>query len=204
MVWILCLAYAQNVSFSVVSRSRNRNNLIYHLFAATISNTVWFVTFRALVTANMNFKLFVPYTIGTVAGSLSGVQISMWIEAWLHAASDSHIVSVLTRDDLENSLAPINQRLIRLEGRIVQVYSRTIRKLRSQRQWIEATFAMQQKLTGLFEPITVKQAETAFEERARIVRELSPKVSFRRPVKRPSRKWINFERAGQLRLGWEE
>lgn len=88
---MLGLAFAQNVSFSIVSRSRNRNSLTYHLFAATASNTVWFLTFRQLVQADMTFVLFVPYTIGTVAGSLTGVKISMWIERLIGAESDAHL-----------------------------------------------------------------------------------------------------------------
>ena len=37
--------------------------------------------------------LFVPYTIGTVSGSVAGVKISQWIEKILHAESDSHLKS---------------------------------------------------------------------------------------------------------------
>jgi hypothetical protein len=39
----------------------------------------------------MNLLLFVPYTIGTVGGSVTGVKISQWIEKILHAESDSHL-----------------------------------------------------------------------------------------------------------------
>ena len=88
---LLALAFAQNVSFSIVSRSRNRSNLTYHMIAAVFSNGIWFLTFRQLVTANMNLALFVPYTIGTVAGSVFGMKVSMWIEGLLGATSDSHI-----------------------------------------------------------------------------------------------------------------
>ena len=88
---ILLLAFAQNVSFSIVSRSRNRSNLRYHLIASVFSNGVWFLTFRQLVTADMSLLLFVPYTAGTVCGSLFGVKVSMTIERWLGAASDSHL-----------------------------------------------------------------------------------------------------------------
>lgn len=93
LIKILILAYIQNVSFSVVSRSRNRNNLRYHLVAATFSNTIWFLTFRELILADMNWMLFVPYVLGTVAGSLSGVKLSMIIEKWLGAYSDDHLKS---------------------------------------------------------------------------------------------------------------
>lgn len=88
---ILVLAYIQSISFSIVSRSRNRNNLTYHLIAAIFSNTIWFLTFRELVVSNMNWILFIPYVLGTVVGSLSGVKISMFIEKWLNAYSDDHI-----------------------------------------------------------------------------------------------------------------
>jgi uncharacterized membrane protein YfcA len=85
------LAFAQNVTFSLVSRSRNRSSTTYHIIAALLSNTVWFLTFRYLVTANMTWDLFLPYTVGTVTGSVFGVKISMIIERWLGARSDSHI-----------------------------------------------------------------------------------------------------------------
>jgi len=88
---ILLLAFIQNVSFSIVSRSRNRDNMTYHLFAATASNVVWFLTMRELVLSEMTVWLLAPYTIGTVVGSLTGVKISMWIEKLLNARSDSHL-----------------------------------------------------------------------------------------------------------------
>jgi uncharacterized membrane protein YfcA len=88
---ILVLAYLQNVSFSIVSRARNRNSWKYHLFAAAGSNTIWFLTFRQLVLAEMSFLLFVPYTVGTVVGSLTGAWLSMRVERWLGATSDDHV-----------------------------------------------------------------------------------------------------------------
>lgn len=91
MGWILLLAFLQNVTFSIVSRSRNRDNFAYHTIAAIGSNLVWFVTFRELVLSEMNLILAIPYTAGTVAGSLLGAKISMRIERWLGAASDAHL-----------------------------------------------------------------------------------------------------------------
>ena len=88
---IVLLSFAQNIAFSLVSRARNRNNFWYHLIAAVFSNIVWFLTFRVLVTQNMTWSLLVPYTIGTVSGSLFGAQISMKIEKWLGATSDGHM-----------------------------------------------------------------------------------------------------------------
>lgn len=91
MLTILMLAFIQNISFSIVSRSRNRNNLKYHMIAAFFSNTIWFLTFRALIKGDMNFVLFMPYCIGTMCGSLCGVKISMFIEKLLGAEADGHL-----------------------------------------------------------------------------------------------------------------
>jgi len=91
MMIILILAFIQNVSFSVVSRSRNRNNVKYHIIAASFSNGIWFLTFRQLVRCDMNFLLFLPYCLGTVCGSVCGVKVSMFIERLLGATADGHL-----------------------------------------------------------------------------------------------------------------
>ena len=88
---ILALAFIQNISFSIVSRSRNRDNVKYHLIAATFSNTVWFLTFRQLIKSDMNFILFLPYVLGTVLGSCFGIKISMRIEKFLGASAENHL-----------------------------------------------------------------------------------------------------------------
>lgn len=90
---ILLLAFAQNVSFTIVSRSRNRSSFRYHMLASVFSNGIWFLTFRQLILAEMTYVLFIPYTLGTVAGSLCGAKVSMWIERRIGARSDSHIVA---------------------------------------------------------------------------------------------------------------
>lgn len=85
---MVVMAFAQNVSFTIVSRSRNRDNMTYHLIAAIASNGVWFMTFKYLaVTNDMTWALFLPYTVGTVSGSLMGQKISMWIEKRIGAKS---------------------------------------------------------------------------------------------------------------------
>ena len=88
---ILCLACVQNISFSIVSRSRNRDNMRYHLIAATFSNGIWFLTFRQLIRGDMNFILFLPYLVGTILGSACGVKVSMFIERLLGASADGHL-----------------------------------------------------------------------------------------------------------------
>jgi len=88
IVIMMVMAFFQNVSFTIVSRSRNRNHMMYHLVAAVFSNGVWFMTMKYLViTQNMSWVLFIPYTIGTVSGSLFGQAISIRIEKWLGATA---------------------------------------------------------------------------------------------------------------------
>lgn len=91
MIKILVLAFIQNISFSIVSRSRNRDNKRYHIIASLFSNSIWFLTFRELILGEMNYLLFIPYVIGTVIGSTVGMSISMKIEKWLGASSDAHL-----------------------------------------------------------------------------------------------------------------
>jgi uncharacterized membrane protein YfcA len=89
---ILGLAFVQNVSFSIVSRSRNRDNIAYHIIAATASNTIWFLTFKQLIVQDMPYWLIPFYVLGTVLGSVFGVKVSMWIENLIGAKADkSHI-----------------------------------------------------------------------------------------------------------------
>ncbi len=85
---ILMLAFFQNVSFTLVSRSRNRNNMTYHMIAAVGSNGIWFLTFRELVLADMSWLLAPFYIAGTVTGSLVGAKVSMFIERHIGALAD--------------------------------------------------------------------------------------------------------------------
>jgi len=98
---LLLLAYAQNVSFSIVSRSRNRNNMRFHLIASFFSNTIWFLTFRELVTRDMSLLIFPWYCVGTMLGSVTGVRISMWIESKLGASADAHLKPKIDINKLE-------------------------------------------------------------------------------------------------------
>lgn len=87
---MMVMAYAQNLSFTLVSRSRNRSSYKYHLVASVLSNFTWFITAKFLiVTHNMTWALMVPYTVATVAGSLTGQKVSIWIEKRIGAVSDA-------------------------------------------------------------------------------------------------------------------
>lgn len=82
---ILLLAFAQNVAFTMVSRSRNRDNMTYHAICSVFSNGIWFLTMHQLVVADLSLWLFIPYVTGTVAGSLFGAKVSMKIESAIGA-----------------------------------------------------------------------------------------------------------------------
>ncbi|MFC1751579.1 hypothetical protein ACFLY5_00335 [Patescibacteria group bacterium] len=87
---LLALAFFQNISFSLVSRSRNRNVYNYHLLAAVCSNGVWYLTFSHLVNYAAPIEMIVTYLCGTSLGSLFGQYISKdKIEPWLGATADA-------------------------------------------------------------------------------------------------------------------
>lgn len=82
---ILALAFIQNVAFSMVSRSRNRDNMTYHATASVFSNGIWFMTMHELVALDLTYWLAIPYIIGTVSGSIFGAKVSMRIEKLIGA-----------------------------------------------------------------------------------------------------------------------
>jgi len=88
---IIVLAFAQNTAFTMVSRSRNRDSLDYHAVASLFSNCLWFLTFRELLVRDFPLDLFTFYALGTIAGSVFGAKISMFIERKLDASADGHL-----------------------------------------------------------------------------------------------------------------
>lgn len=91
IIKVIVLAFVQNTSFSMVSRSRNRDNMKYHIIASLFSNSLWLLTLRELVLADLELWLLIPYALGTVTGSVFGAKLSMKIEKWLGATADGHI-----------------------------------------------------------------------------------------------------------------
>lgn len=77
---LLLLSFIQNVSFTMVSRSRNRDKMAYHAICSVFSNGLWFLTMSVLVAADLSIWLIFPYIIGTVTGSVFGAKVSMRIE----------------------------------------------------------------------------------------------------------------------------
>ena len=88
---ITTLAFVQNVSFTITSRSRNRDNTTYHILASIFSNGLWFLTMRELVKSDLTLQLLPFYIGGTVIGSVTGAKVSMWIERIIGASSDGHL-----------------------------------------------------------------------------------------------------------------
>jgi uncharacterized membrane protein YfcA len=87
---IIPLAFIQNVAFSMVSRARNRSNMVYHAICSVMSNGLWLASFSILgveILIKQNYWMFLPYIIGTVAGSLFGSKISMKIEKRIGAVT---------------------------------------------------------------------------------------------------------------------
>ena len=87
-ITLMLLAFAQNVAFTMVSRSRNRSSMTYHAICSVFSNGIWFFTMRELVLADLTIYLLAPYIIGTVSGSLFGAKVSMVIERIIGAKAD--------------------------------------------------------------------------------------------------------------------
>lgn len=85
IIMILLLAFFQNVAFTMVSRSRNRDNMVYHAICSVFSNGLWFATMHLLVVSDVSFWLAIPYITGTVVGSIVGAKVSMKIEKLIGA-----------------------------------------------------------------------------------------------------------------------
>lgn len=74
---MLGLTILQNASFTLVSRARNSNSLLYHTIASILSNGIWLLVIRNVVTNFQNVTLMITYLIGSVIGSISMHYIAM-------------------------------------------------------------------------------------------------------------------------------
>lgn len=74
---MLGLTILQNSSFTLVSRARNSNSLTYHAIASVLSNGIWLLVIRHVVTNFDNLSLMITYVIGSVTGSLLMHYIAM-------------------------------------------------------------------------------------------------------------------------------
>jgi hypothetical protein len=74
---MLGLVILQNASFTLVSRARNSESLMYHGLASIASNGVWLLVIRKVVTNFDKPELMITYLIGSVIGSLGMHYIAM-------------------------------------------------------------------------------------------------------------------------------
>lgn len=88
---VLALAFGQNITFSLVSRARNRSHHGWHAAASLISNATWFACFSYLSREGWGAELAIPYIIGSTGGSIFGTAVAMRIEAALNASADGHL-----------------------------------------------------------------------------------------------------------------
>lgn len=70
IVKLLLLVILQNASFTLVSRARNSQSIMYHGIASVLSNGIWLLVIRKIVTNLDNTAMMVTYLIGSVFGSL--------------------------------------------------------------------------------------------------------------------------------------
>jgi len=85
-VILTALSFAQNISFAMLGRARNRDAFAYHAVCAVLSNGLWLATIGLVVQTQFNAVSVVAYIGGTVCGSLVGAKISMSIESTIGAS----------------------------------------------------------------------------------------------------------------------
>jgi len=68
----------QNASFTLVSRARNSNSIMFHALASVLSNGIWFMVINQITKKDVNTVIMgVVYTTAAVIGSVSMHYISM-------------------------------------------------------------------------------------------------------------------------------
>lgn len=65
------LTFLQNASFTLVSRARNSNSILFHTVASVLSNGIWLLVIRKVVTNFDKPELMLAYLVGAVVGSIS-------------------------------------------------------------------------------------------------------------------------------------
>lgn len=87
-LYLIVLAFFQNVAFTLVSRARNRDNFTYHAVMAVFSNGIFYLTFKLLLVNEMGLDMLPFYLVGTVTGSLFGAKLALKIEEAIGALAD--------------------------------------------------------------------------------------------------------------------
>ncbi len=71
------LVVLQNASFTLVSRARNSNSILYHTIASVLSNGIWLLVIRQVVLNLSNVNLMLTYLVASVCGSIGMHYIAM-------------------------------------------------------------------------------------------------------------------------------
>lgn len=71
------LVVLQNASFTLVSRARNSQSLLYHTIASVLSNGIWLLVIRQVVLNLDRIDLMITYLIASVAGSIGMHYLAM-------------------------------------------------------------------------------------------------------------------------------
>jgi hypothetical protein len=71
------LTILQNASFTLISRARNSNSISYHAIASVLSNGIWLLVIKNVVSNFDKPELMISYLIGSVIGSVSMHYIAM-------------------------------------------------------------------------------------------------------------------------------
>jgi hypothetical protein len=64
------LTIIQNASFTLVSRARNSNSLLFHTISSIISNGIYLLVIQQVVTNFKNLPILITYLVGSVTGSV--------------------------------------------------------------------------------------------------------------------------------------
>jgi len=86
-VLLFFVTILQNASFTLVSRARNSNSILFHGLASVASNGIWFMVVRQVTQTDANtVVLGITYTTAAVIGSIGMHYISMnYLEKWFKA-----------------------------------------------------------------------------------------------------------------------
>jgi hypothetical protein len=86
---LLAVSAWQAVSFTMVSRARQRNNAQYLAWTSVFSNGVWYVCLHYLAQGAITAEKAAPYIVGNAAGSLVGQTLAMKAEQATGALMDA-------------------------------------------------------------------------------------------------------------------
>lgn len=74
---MILVTILQNASFTLVSRARNSKSIWFHGLASVLSNGIWLLVIRKVVTNFNNFGMMICYVVGAVIGSIGMHYVSM-------------------------------------------------------------------------------------------------------------------------------